>query len=129
MHIRTCWSWLDLQHNYIPLSLQGEISTNNEIVLNNVNICVPSQSQNGTEDNGFSGSMFHSLHVHLPLVKDLLLVLKQGEHMMITGSNRVGKTSVARVLAGLWAAGDSGDLFGGQNTWVQRPPTRSDDGR
>jgi len=33
------------------------------------------------------------------LVKDLNLVLKEGEHLMITGSNGVGKTAVARVLA------------------------------
>ncbi|KAF9255182.1 hypothetical protein L218DRAFT_967518 [Marasmius fiardii PR-910] len=36
------------------------------------------------------------------LVKNLSLKLKPGDHLMITGSNGVGKTAIARVLGGLW---------------------------
>jgi ATP-binding cassette subfamily D (ALD) long-chain fatty acid import protein len=43
-----------------------------------------------------------------PLVRALSLTLCAGEHLMITGSNGVGKTAVARVLSGLWAPGNEG---------------------
>lgn len=71
------------------------------VALSNVDVGVPA---------GAAGVPF-------VLVRKLSLSLRPGEHLMITGSNGVGKTAVARVIAGLWAAQ-------GANAAVVRPHGR-----
>lgn len=39
-----------------------------------------------------------------PLIKDLSLKISEGQSLLITGNTGTGKTSLLRVLGGLWAS-------------------------
>jgi ATP-binding cassette subfamily D (ALD) protein 4 len=57
-----------------------------------------------TEDDGYimEGVAFKAPGRTDELVKDLCLHLKPGESLLITGSSSAGKTSLLRLLRGLW---------------------------
>lgn len=82
----------------------------------------------GTTQKGFDGVRFENVPVVAPalwpqggdeLIDSLSLVVRRGEHLLISGPNGVGKSAISRILAGLWP------VYRGL---VSRPKANGEDG-
>ncbi|TGO54709.1 hypothetical protein BCON_0103g00210 [Botryotinia convoluta] len=65
----------------------------------------------GTTQKGFDGVRLENVPVVAPsvyphggeeLIDSLSMVVHSGEHLLISGSNGVGKSAISRIVAGLW---------------------------
>ena len=82
----------------------------------------------GTVAPGFDGVRLESVPIVAPalwpqggneLIEELSFTVRPGEHLLITGPNGVGKSAVARIVAGLWPT---------YRGLVSRPRTTGTDG-
>ncbi|KAM7197798.1 pABC1 peroxisomal ABC transporter encoded by the pabc1 protein [Naviculisporaceae sp. PSN 640] len=82
----------------------------------------------GTIQKGFDGVRLENVPIVAPalwpqggeeLIESLSLIVREGDHLLISGPNGIGKSAIARVIAGLWP------VYRGL---VSRPKNNGEDG-
>ncbi|KAK0731272.1 ABC transporter transmembrane region 2-domain-containing protein [Lasiosphaeris hirsuta] len=96
---------------YTLISTLHRVHANSYYVRGRENELYSLSDVQGTIQKGFDGVRLENVPIVAPglwpqggdeLIESLSMMIRRGDHLLISGPNGVGKSAIARVIAGLW---------------------------